>query len=132
MLNTNRAQDLLAIATAVFDARLAGVAGDGTSAIRYWTNAVEIQDGLIYDEPPAWYYPVRESLGGEYLRTRQYAEAEKVFRRDLEMNPNNPRSLFGLREALKAQAKNAEAEKVNTRFQKEWQNSDVHISVATL
>jgi hypothetical protein len=37
-----------------------------------------------------------------------------------------------LREALKAQSKNAEAEVVNTRFQKEWQNADVHISVATL
>jgi hypothetical protein len=35
------------------------------------TKAVSLQDQLRYDEPPAWYYPVRESLGGEYLRQRK-------------------------------------------------------------
>src|SRR5262249_17779489 len=90
MLNTNRVHDLLAIAAAVCDGRLSAANGDSMSAIQHWTKAVEVQDSLIYDEPPAWYYPVRESLGGERLRAKQYAEAEKVFRRDLEINPNNP------------------------------------------
>ena len=132
MLNTNRAHDLLNIAIEVLDGRLAGAAGNRKSAIAHWKKAIEIQDRLIYDEPPAWYYPVRESLGGEYLRTMQYAEAEKVFRRDLELNPNNPRSLFGLSEALKAQQKNAEAATVSQRFEKEWQGADVELSVPSL
>src|SRR5262249_46854344 len=112
MLNTNRAQDLLAIASLVLDARLAAMAGDHNSAVSAWTKVVGIQDSLIYDEPPAWYYPVRESLGGEYLRGKQYKDAESVFRRDLQINPNNPRSLFGLREALRGQSRDAEAEAV--------------------
>jgi tetratricopeptide (TPR) repeat protein len=132
MLNTNRAHDLLSIASSVFDARLAAVTGGREAAIAYWKKAIEIQDSLVYDEPPAWYFPVRESLGGEYLRTRQYAEAEKVFRRDLEINPNNPRSLFGMQEALRGQSKNREAEEFNRRFEKEWQGADVQISVAAL
>jgi len=93
---------------------------------------VEIQDRLVYDEPPAWYYPVRESLGGEYLRMRQYTEAEKVFRRDLEINPNNPRSLFGLSEALRGQSKNAEAEQARRWFENEWRSTDIQIRAATL
>src|SRR5262245_34146375 len=96
MLNTNRAHDLLSIAMLVLDARLAAMAGDRNAAIAAWRKAVDVQDSLIYDEPPAWYYPVRESLGGEYLRAKQFKDAEAVFRRDLEKNPNNPRSLFGL------------------------------------
>ena len=132
LFNTNRAHDLLAIAYSVLDARLSAAAGDRNSAIAQWKRAVDLQDGLIYDEPPAWYYPLRESLGGEYLRAKRYAEAEKVFRRDLEINPNNARSLFGLREALRAQSKNAEAETVNRRFENEWLNADVLISVDTL
>jgi len=132
MLNTNRAQDLLSIATSVFDARLASAAGDSKAAIQRWQEAIAIQDKLVYDEPPAWYYPVRESLGGEYLRSRLYAEAEKVFRRDLEINPNNPRSLFGLRESLQNQSKKAEAEEASRRFEKQWQAADVKISVDTL
>src|SRR5260370_5974466 len=117
MLNTNRAHDLLAIAASVLDARLASAAGLTSSALTHWKKAVEIQDHLIYDEPPAWYYPVRESLGGEYLRAKEYGEAVKVFRRDLEINRDNPRSLFGLREALRDQSKNAEAEQIDRRFQ---------------
>jgi tetratricopeptide (TPR) repeat protein len=132
MLNTNRAQDLLSIATEVFDARLASATGDSKSAIDHWKKAVEGQDGLIYDEPPAWYYPVRESLGGEYLRSKQYADAEKTFRRDLEINSNNPRSLLGLSEALRGQAKDAEAEEFHQRFKKEWKDADVALSVTNL
>jgi tetratricopeptide (TPR) repeat protein len=132
MLNTNRAHDLLNIAAAVLDGRLASASNDRKSAINHWKKAIEIQDQLIYDEPPAWYYPVRESLGGEYLRERQFAEAEKVFRADLVKNPNNPRSLFGLSEALKGQKKDSEAEQVRQRFEKEWKGADVEVSIQTL
>jgi tetratricopeptide (TPR) repeat protein len=132
MLNTNRAQDLLAIAGAVLDGRIASGAGDAKSAISHWKMAVEIQDRLIYDEPPAWYYPVRESLGGEYLRAKQFAEAEKVFRRDLEINPNNPRSLFGLCEALRGQSKNAAADEMRHQFEQYWQGDKIQISVSKL
>jgi tetratricopeptide (TPR) repeat protein len=132
MLNTNRAHDLLSIAMLVLDARIAGMAGDRNAAIAAWKKAVDVQDSLIYDEPPAWYYPVRESLGGEYLRTKQFKDAEAVFRRDLEKNPNNPRSLFGLREALRGQSRSAEAEQAGNAFDKAWQNAELQISVDKL
>jgi hypothetical protein len=88
---------------------------------------VDLQDRLVYDEPPAWYYPVRESLGGEYLRARRFAEAEEVFRRDLEINPNNARSLFGVTEALRGQSK--DADDVSRRFDEAWKSADVQLSV---
>jgi tetratricopeptide (TPR) repeat protein len=132
MLNTNRAHHLLSIAMLVLDARLASMAGDRDAAIAAWKKAVDIQDGLIYDEPPAWYYPVRESLGGEHLRARQFKDAETVFRRDLEINPNNPRSLFGLREALRGQSRNVEAEQVRSTFDNAWRNAELQISVDKL
>jgi tetratricopeptide (TPR) repeat protein len=132
MLNTNRAHDLLDIATEVLDARFSAAGGDRKSAFGHWKKAIEIQDRLVYDEPPAWYYPVRESLGGEYLRNRQYAEAESVFRKDLQVNPHNPRSLFGLSEALKGQKKISPAEEFRQRFEKAWQGAEIQISVETL
>lgn len=129
-LNLNGAQNLLSIAESVLDARLAAASGDRNAAINHWKKAVDLQDRLTYDEPPAWYYPVRESLGGEYLRTRRYAEAERVFRRDLEINPNNPRSLFGLREALRSQEKNAND--AGRQFDSAWKNSETTLSVDAL
>ncbi|HEX4997739.1 MAG TPA: hypothetical protein VFY29_05915 [Terriglobia bacterium] len=132
LVNTNRGRDLLAIATAVLDARLAAAGGNRNQAIALWQNAIDIQDRLVYDEPPAWYYPVRESLGGEYLRAKRYREAERTFRRDLEINPNNPRSLFGLEQALTAQSKTAEASETHARFEKEWAGADMKITIDAL
>jgi len=63
---------------------------------------VHLQDGLLYIEPPDWYYPIRESLGAAFLRAGDPKGAERTFRDDLTRNPRNARSLFGLAEALKA------------------------------
>ena len=61
----------------------------------------------------------------------QAAEAE-VFRKDLERNPENGRSLFGLAEALKGQRKDGEAAEVTDRFKKAWARADVTPTVAGL
>ena len=49
--------------------------------------------------------------------------AEKVFREDLDRNPRNPRSLFGLEQALKAQGKEYDAGFVQRQFQAAWKGS---------
>ena len=129
-LNLNSAHDLMGIAALVLDARLASASGNRDAALNSWRKAVELQDKLRYDEPPAWYYPVRESLGGEYLRGRRFAEAERVFRRDLEINPKNPRALFGLKEALSGQAK--DTADVSRLFDETWKDAELQLSVDKL
>jgi tetratricopeptide (TPR) repeat protein len=104
-LNLNRAHDLLAISASVLNGHMASAQGRYVEAAREFAAAVAVQDTLRYDEPPAWFFPVREALGAAYLRAGHAAAAEAAFRRDLEINPRNPRSLFGLREAMRAQSK---------------------------
>ena len=58
-----------------------------------------MQDALVYEEPPIWYFPVRESLGAQLLAMGRTQEAEAVYREDLRINPGNPRSLYGSRNA---------------------------------
>jgi len=132
MMNLNTSQDLLAVASASLDARLADAKGDRRTTIASWMRAVDAEDKLAYDEPPAWYYPVRESLGGTMLRYGRPGFAEMVFRKDLVRNPNNGRSLFGLAEALKMQKKDAEAAEVMEKFKKAWARADVPATVAGL
>jgi hypothetical protein len=93
---------------------------------------VAIQDTLKYDEPPDWYYPVRESLGAVLLLNGNAADAEKVFREDLERNPRNPRSLFGLSEALRAQKRAYDAEFVDRQFQSNWKGGEAKLKIADL
>lgn len=52
------------------------------------------------------------------------AEAEAVFREDLDRTPANPWSLHGLAESLRAQ-KAEEAVKVERRFREAWSQADL-------
>lgn len=131
-LNVNRTADVLKVAGAVLAARLAASKADNQGAVEAWKRAVEAQDALTYDEPPAWYYPVRESLGGSLLLAGKPKEAEAVFRADLDRNPRNGRSLFGLSEALKAQQRFEEAEWVRREFEAAWAEADATLRVETL
>jgi tetratricopeptide (TPR) repeat protein len=129
---TNKSGPVLRLAATVLEARIAVAKGEKKQAIAHWRKAIAAQDALAYDEPPAWYYPVRESLGGALLLDGQYGEAEKVFREDLKRNPRNGRSLFGLLEALKAQKRMADAEWVQKAFATAWQNADSQLRVEDL
>ncbi len=57
--------------------------------------AVAIQDKLKYGEPPDWFFPVRENLGGVLLMNGDAAGAEKVFRADLDRNPQKSPLVVG-------------------------------------
>jgi tetratricopeptide (TPR) repeat protein len=132
MMNLNTSASLLDTAAAALDAKIASMRGDREAAIASWTKAVAVQDTMAYDEPPAWYYPLRESLGGELLRAGRPAEAEAVFREDLRRNPSNGRSLFGLAEALKQQKKDADAKEAASKYKEAWRRADVVVTVADL
>ncbi len=128
----NSAQKVFAVALEALDARIAESQGDRQGSISHWRKAVAAQDALSYDEPPGWYYPVRESLGAALAQDGQYVEAEKVFRADLEENPRNPRSLFGLWKTLEAEKKTADAEWIRPQFEKAWKNADVPLRMEDL
>jgi tetratricopeptide (TPR) repeat protein len=128
----NSSTGVLPLALEVLDARIAAGRADRKVSISHWRRAVEMQDALPYNEPPDWYYPVRESLGGELVRDGQHQEAEKVFRADLERNPDNPRSLFGLFQALTAQNKTAAARSIRQRFEEAWKHAEVKLRIEDL
>jgi tetratricopeptide (TPR) repeat protein len=128
----NKAKDVLNIATNVLGAKIAQAKHDPAKAVAMLRRAVAIQDSLKYDEPPDWFYPVRESLGAVLLLNGNAVEAEKVFREDLDRNPRNPRSLFGLAEALRAQNQAYDAQFVDKQFQSNWKSTEIKLKVVDL
>jgi tetratricopeptide (TPR) repeat protein len=121
-----------AIAREVLSARIAEAQGKQEDAIKHWQAAVASQDKLAYDEPADWYYPVRESLGAAYMKVNKPYDAEMAFREDLRRNPRNPRSLFGLREALAAQQYETDASWVDRQFKESWKNADAGLKLGDL
>jgi tetratricopeptide (TPR) repeat protein len=122
----NKASTIMAITDAVLDARIAWARDEKPAAIDAWTRAVAAEDALHYDEPPDWFYPTRESLGAALSLAGRHEEAEQVFRADLAVNPRNPRSLFGLAQALTAQRK-PDAATVERQFRDAWKLADVKL-----
>ena len=119
----NKAKDIMKIAESVMGAKIAIAKKDTASAITMLRDAVAIQDKLNYGEPPDWFYPVRENLGGALLMTGDAAGAEKVFREDLDRNPRNPRSLFGLQQSLLQQKRDYDAGFVQKQLDASWKGA---------
>jgi len=125
----NTAAAYFAVASSVLDARIAQARGDRKAAIADWTKAVAAEDALSYDEPATWYYPTRESLAAALLADGQAAEAEKVFRADLDLHPRSGRSLYGLALALEAQKKTADAAWTRAQFETAWKDADTKLRI---
>jgi tetratricopeptide (TPR) repeat protein len=128
----NKAKDIMKISEDVLGAKIAMAKKDNAGAIAMLTEAVSIQDSLKYGEPPDWFFPVRESLGAALLMNGDAAGAEKTFRADLDRNPRNPRSLFGLQQALKAQGKNYDASFLQKQFDTAWKGPAGQLKVEDL
>jgi tetratricopeptide (TPR) repeat protein len=126
----NKSADLLMIAQHVLEGELAHKQGKADEAVSHLQQAVMAEDKLNYDEPPAWYYPARQSLGAVLLDAGRAAEAEPVFRKDLERHRNNGWSLFGLWQSLTAQGKTDEAQAVKSRFDETWAEADITLTQA--
>jgi tetratricopeptide (TPR) repeat protein len=125
LLMRHSAVRLLGIATSDLSAAVASAGGDQQTAIAQLRLAVILQDNLLYDEPPPWYFSEREALGKALLAAGNPAEAEAVFNDDLKRHPVNGWALFGLEKSLRAQNRTAEADDVHNRFEKAWARADI-------
>jgi tetratricopeptide (TPR) repeat protein len=131
-LNTQSDSTTAQIESAVISASIARARGETQTEIAALTHAVELEDGAGYQEPPAFWYPVRESLGAVELETSHARESAEIFRADLAKNPNNPRSLFGLAAALDRIGDTAGADSARKRFAQAWSHADVTLTVEDL
>ncbi len=122
--------DMLRLASDTLAGEIAARGGDTDTAVRHFSAAIQAQDGHWFTEPPPWYFPVRQALGAALLEGGRPAEAEEVYRADLERNPLNGWSLFGLAQSLRAQDRPAEAGIVELRFEKAWSRADVTLKAS--
>lgn len=94
--------------------------------------ASDIEDSLLYNEPPFWYYPMRQSLGQALLAAGRPAEAERVYERNLALYPENVWGLAGLRNSLQAQGKPGQAALAQARLNRAGASADIPITGSRL
>jgi tetratricopeptide (TPR) repeat protein len=105
----NTCQDILAVAAAMLDGELEYRTGNFEAAFARLRRAVELDDGLPYDEPWGWMQPARHAYGALLLEQGRVGEAEAIYRADLGLDdtlaracqhPGNVWSLHGYHECL--------------------------------
>ena len=121
------AAQLLEIGYAHLLGEHAASTGKIAAASKMLRGAVKKQDEVAYMEPPPWYFPTRQALGAVLLEAGRAADAEKVYRADLEHHPRNGWSLYGLAASLRAQGKRADADWAQKGFAAAWARADVEL-----
>lgn len=124
----NNMQDLAKIAAYNLEGELLGHTKKYDEAINLFYKAIAIEDKLAYTEPPDWFFSIRHTLGHWLIQAGRFAEAEKVYREDLETFKENGWALIGLYNSLQGQKRLSEAAEVKKRFEKAWQWADMKIT----
>ena len=114
------AGNVMGIARHVLAARIAQSKGELAAAVAELERAVEIEDNLGYSEPPFWYYPVRQSLGGALVLAGELDRAESVFRASLARQPHNGWALYGLTQVYVRKGDARAAISAQKRFDAAW------------
>ncbi len=132
LMGANKAAKIMEIAEPMLAGEIAYRRGEIDEAVRLLRKAVEIEDTLLYTEPPDWIQPVRHTLGAILLDAKRHEEAEAVYREDLKHWPENGWSLFGLAQSLRGRGAVDEAARIEARFAKAWARADIKIGASCL
>lgn len=114
------APDLFTLATHVARGRQRYAQKDYAGAIAEYRKAIAIEATIPYQEPPYWYFPVRQSLGAALLAAGQAEEASESFRGALVQAPKNAWALYGLSESEAAQGHRLEAAAARAALKQAW------------
>ena len=128
----NKVTEVCKISSKVLEAELYVKDGKYNEAISLLKEVIKIEDNLNYNEPPDWFFSVRHILGNLLLTTKDYEQAEKIYKEDLAHWPKNGFALNGLFESLTGQGKAKDAEEIKKQFKEAWKYSDSNLKASVI
>ena len=135
-LFNNTSRDILAGAAAMLDGEIAYREGHFDDAFEYLRRAIELDDGLPYDEPWGWMQPTRHAYGALLLEQNLVERAAAVYAADLGLDPTLSRpcqhpgnvwSLHGYHECLVRLGRHDEAAVIGQQLDVARARTDVPI-----
>ena len=78
------AKVLLGTLAAILDGEIHRTSGDMKGAIAAFERAVSLDDSIVIDDPEPLPLPARHWLGAALLDAKRFADAERVYREDLD------------------------------------------------
>jgi len=132
----NSCRDILAVADAMLAGEIEYRKANYEPAFGHLRRAIELDDGLPYDEPWSWMQPTRHAYGALLLEQNRVAEAAAVYRADLGLDDTLPRacqhpgnvwSLHGYHECLTRLGKHEQARIIGQQLAFASAHADVPI-----
>lgn len=136
-LFNNQALDILAVAGAMLDGEIEYRSANYQAAWTHLRRAIELDDGLPYDEPWGWMQPARHAYGALLLEQGEVEAAAVVYAADLGLDdtlpracqhPNNVWSLHGYHECLMRLGRGEEAAQLRPQLDRALALADVEIT----
>jgi tetratricopeptide (TPR) repeat protein len=122
------ARHLLGTVAGILEGEIQRAAGDLDGAIATFEKAVALEDALTYDEPEPLPFAARHWLGAALVEARRFADAERVYREELDDHPHNGWSLIGLQKALAGRGE--KSADVDADFAASWSRADAWIQTS--
>ena len=135
-LFNNTSRDILTVAAAMLDGEISYRAGRFEEAFGHLRRAVDLDDGLPYDEPWGWMQPARHAYGALLLEQGRVHDAAAVYAADLGLDsslarccqhPGNVWSLHGYHECLRRLGRANEAAIIGQQLELAVARADVPI-----
>jgi tetratricopeptide (TPR) repeat protein len=124
----NSVDILLQIAKRVLKAEILASELNYDKSITLLKEAVIIEDGLNYNEPPDWFFSVRHNLGAVQIEAKKYEDAIDTFEEDLQRLPKNGWALHGLKLVYTKLNKPNKVSEIDKRLKTIWATSDTKLS----
>ncbi|MBS1741624.1 MAG: hypothetical protein JST81_01205 [Bacteroidetes bacterium] len=116
----NKAVDQMTVGEKILCGMIAEKENKLKEAIGFLTQAVTLEDALVYQEPRDWLNDARIYLAKAYISNGDYVNAEKVIRKSLEISPRNYPALLVLKKLYATQKGKADLLQKTEREIKEY------------
>lgn len=124
----NSVDILLQIARRVLKAEILASDSNYDESIVLLKEAVIIEDGLNYNEPPDWFFSVRHHLGAVQIEAENYEDAIDTFEEDLQRLPKNGWALHGLKLAYTKLDNQNKISEINDKLKTIWATADTKLA----
>lgn len=124
----NSVDVLLQIAKRVLKAEILASESYFDESIALLNEAVIIEDGLNYNEPPDWFFSVRHHLGAVQIEAEKYEDAINTFEEDLKRLPKNGWALHGLKLAYTKLDNQNKTSEIDDKLKTIWATADIKLS----
>ena len=124
----NSLHQVIDIAQKVLEGQMLAAQGQYDESAKLLREAIAIEDALLYQEPPDWFFSVRHYLGAVLLDANKPAEAVIAYEEDLKTFPKNGWALSGLKKAYEMMKEEEKAKEVDARLTEAWAHADVKLN----